>query len=70
MDPRNGEVLSLVSLPAYDPNSFAGGVDRATWSALNTDRAAAAAESRHPGTLLAGFDVQDCRSRRRRSKKA
>jgi penicillin-binding protein 2 len=38
MDPRNGEILSLVSLPAYDPNSFASGVDRATWTALNTDR--------------------------------
>jgi penicillin-binding protein 2 len=38
LDPRNGEVLSLVSLPAYDPNSFASGVDRATWAALNTDR--------------------------------
>ena len=25
IDPRTGEVLSLVSLPAYDPNSFAGG---------------------------------------------
>ena len=38
LDPRSGEVLSLVSLPAYDPNRFAIGIDRATWSALNTDR--------------------------------
>lgn len=38
LDPRNGEVLSLVSLPAYDPNDFAGGINRATWNALNTDR--------------------------------
>jgi penicillin-binding protein 2 len=38
LDPRNGEIFSLVSLPAYDPNSFASGVDRATWTALNTDR--------------------------------
>jgi penicillin-binding protein 2 len=38
MDPRSGEVLSLVSLPAYDPNRFAVGIDRATWSALNTDK--------------------------------
>ena len=37
MDPRSGEVLSLVSLPAYDPNTFATGIDRATWTALNTD---------------------------------
>ena len=38
MDPRNGEVLTYVSLPAYDPNDFAGGIDRATWASLNTDR--------------------------------
>jgi penicillin-binding protein 2 len=37
MDPRDGEVLSYVSLPAYDPNDFAGGIDRATWASLNTD---------------------------------
>ena len=38
MDPRTGEVLAFTSLPAYDPNSFAAGIDRATWAALNTDR--------------------------------
>jgi penicillin-binding protein 2 len=37
LDPRTGEVLSLVSLPAYDPNVFATGIDRAAWQALNTD---------------------------------
>ena len=37
LDPRNGEVLSFVSLPAYDPNDFAAGIDRATWAALNTN---------------------------------
>ena len=39
MDPRNGEVLAFTSLPAYDPNDFAGGgIDLPTWNALNTDR--------------------------------
>ena len=38
MDPRNGEILSLVSLPAYDPNKFAVGIDQAAWKALNTDK--------------------------------
>ena len=38
LDPRSGEVLSLVSLPAYDPNSFAVGLDLATWRSLNTDK--------------------------------
>jgi penicillin-binding protein 2 len=31
-------VLSFVSLPAYDPNHFAAGIDRVTWAALNTDK--------------------------------
>jgi penicillin-binding protein 2 len=38
LDPRSGEVLALVSLPAYDPNDFSTGIDRATWNQLNTDR--------------------------------
>jgi penicillin-binding protein 2 len=38
LDPRSGEILSLVSLPAYDPNQFATGIDRATWASLNTDK--------------------------------
>ncbi|MEZ5292697.1 MAG: penicillin-binding protein 2 [Vicinamibacterales bacterium] len=37
LDPRSGDVLTLVSLPAYDPNAFAGGIDRETWQQLNTD---------------------------------
>src|SRR5262249_32101024 len=35
LDPSNGEVLAFTSRPAYDPNAFAGGIDRATWAALN-----------------------------------
>ena len=37
MDPRSGEVLAFTSLPVYDPNAFASGIDRATWAALNSD---------------------------------
>jgi penicillin-binding protein 2 len=37
MDPNNGEVLAFTSQPAYDPNAFAAGIDRATWTALNSD---------------------------------
>ena len=37
LDPSTGEVLAFTSLPAYDPNAFAAGIDRATWAALNTD---------------------------------
>ena len=38
LDPRSGEVLAFTSVPAYDPNSFAVGIDRATWASLNTDQ--------------------------------
>ena len=37
LDPRTGEVLALVSLPAYDPADFIPGVDSHTWSTLNSD---------------------------------
>src|SRR3954453_17440292 len=37
LDPRTGAVLSFTSRPAYDPNAFAAGIDRATWAQLNTD---------------------------------
>ena len=38
LEPKSGEVLTLTSLPAFDPNDFATGIDRATWAALNTDK--------------------------------
>ena len=38
MDPRNGEVLTYVSLPAYDPNDFAAGINSVKWASLNTDK--------------------------------
>src|SRR6058998_518530 len=37
LDPRTGEVLAFTSVPAYDPNACAAGIDRATWASLNTD---------------------------------
>ena len=37
LDPRDGEVLAMVSLPAYDPNDFAAGIDHAAWAALRSD---------------------------------
>jgi len=38
LEPKSGEVLTLTSLPAFDPNDFATGIDRATWASLNTDK--------------------------------
>ena len=37
IDPSNGEILAMTSLPAYDPNVFAGGIDTATWAGLTGD---------------------------------
>ena len=37
LEPNTGEVLAFTSVPAYDPNAFAAGIDRSTWAALTTD---------------------------------
>jgi penicillin-binding protein 2 len=37
IDPHNGDVLALVSTPAFDPNRFATGLSRADLVALSTD---------------------------------
>ncbi len=37
LDPASGDVLAFTSVPAYDPNAFASGIDRSTWASLNTD---------------------------------
>ncbi len=34
IDPRNGEVLALVSIPSYDPNLFANGISQAQFDVL------------------------------------
>ncbi len=35
IDPRNGEVLALVSMPTFDPNLFVEGIDAESWRELN-----------------------------------
>ncbi len=37
MDPRNGEILAMVSRPAFDPNAFAVRITRDEWNQLITD---------------------------------
>jgi penicillin-binding protein 2 len=37
IDPRNGDVLALVSTPSFDANRFAAGMSRRDFVALNTD---------------------------------
>jgi len=49
MDPRNGEILAMVSHPSYDPNAFAVRINRADWNKLITD----------PGHPLMNKAIQD-----------
>jgi penicillin-binding protein 2 len=37
MDPRNGDVLALVSVPSYDPNKFIPKIAAKDWETLNQD---------------------------------
>ncbi|ODS61834.1 MAG: penicillin-binding protein 2 [Arenimonas sp. SCN 70-307] len=34
LDPKTGEILAMVSLPAYDPNLFINGISHKDWQAL------------------------------------
>lgn len=38
LDPRNGEVLAMVSLPAFDDNLFSGGISYEDYARLLSDR--------------------------------
>lgn len=37
IDPRNGEVLAMVSRPGFDPNLFVDGIDPQAWKTMNED---------------------------------
>ncbi|HEY8585105.1 MAG TPA: penicillin-binding protein 2 [Rhodanobacter sp.] len=37
IDPRNGQVLAMVSVPSFDPNLFVNGISQADYSALTGD---------------------------------
>jgi len=37
MDPRNGDVLAMVSVPSYDPNKFIPRISEKDWNTLNQD---------------------------------
>ena len=34
MDIYNGDIISMVSAPTYDPNTFVHGVDKNYWNSL------------------------------------
>ena len=35
LDPRNGEILAMVSRPTFDPNKFVGHISNKDWNAIN-----------------------------------
>ncbi len=37
IDPRNGQVLAMVSIPTFDPNLFGNGISQADYTALTTN---------------------------------
>ncbi len=37
MNPKNGDILAMVSLPTYDPNPFVNGIEYAAYKALQED---------------------------------
>jgi len=37
IDCQNGEILAMVSMPAYDPNSFSDGISHLEWKMLSDD---------------------------------
>ena len=38
MDPNNGDILAIASVPSYDPNIFIPSIRAADWTALTSDR--------------------------------
>ena len=69
LDPRNGEVLTYASLPAYDPNDFAGGHRPRDVGVAQHRQAAAAAEPRASRAATRRARRSRSWSRRRRSRK-
>ncbi|HTD84946.1 MAG TPA: penicillin-binding transpeptidase domain-containing protein [Candidatus Binatia bacterium] len=57
MDPNNGDILALVSIPSYDPNLFLPRVNRAHWDMLMDEdlkptRSRATQENYQPGSIF------------------
>ena len=65
VDPRSGEVLCLLSRPAFDPNTFATRISRQKWNELLLDPRKPMHNRAIQSPLSPGFGVQDIHGRRR-----
>ncbi|MEZ5667134.1 MAG: penicillin-binding protein 2 [Alphaproteobacteria bacterium] len=54
MDAHTGDVLAMVSAPAYDPNQFIGGISVANWNALTDNPRAPLRDKAIAGTYSPG----------------
>ena len=53
-----GEMLAMVSMPAYDPNSFSDGISHLEWQMLSDDDHVPLMNKVHAGAVSAGLDGQ------------
>ncbi len=58
LDPRNGEVLAMVSRPAFDPNLFTAPHQQERLEGTDRQSGQSADEPRDSGAVRAGFDLQ------------
>ena len=56
MDPRNGDVLTFVSSPGYDPNKFVNGIDSKSYNLLLSVKRQTINQSCYSGKISAGFN--------------
>lgn len=58
IDPRNGQVLAMVSVPSFDPNLFVNGISSTDYHALTTDPDKPLLNRALRGTYLPGSTVK------------
>ena len=58
LDPRSGEVLAMVSRPAYDPNAFAAHITTEYWKQLTSGNENPMLNRAIQAQFAPGFDVQ------------
>jgi len=58
MDPRNGAIRAMVSIPNYDNNDFIGGIDQKTYSALLEDETKPLYHRAISGTYPSGSTIK------------